>query len=143
MSQIASKNDAKQTELTPSKQMPKLADILDYKRTKFDLENADIALLNLLCAVGLPGAENLDIPCLLDKLDEWAEMIRLETEKNYYRFIESPEQFEDSQAYFCVLYMATVLEQKCGVHYNPKWKCITLDKPVPEEFGRNAKDQFI
>jgi hypothetical protein len=51
--------------------------------------------------------------------------------------------FNDSQAYFCVLYMITVLQRKCGVRYNPKWTSITPDKPAPRDFGRDARDLFI
>ncbi len=137
----ASKRRQRQTALVPKKQTPTLADLLD--RPRFNLERADIALLNLLCATGLPGAESLDIPRLLGKLDEWAELVRLDTDRNYYKFIDSPGRFSNSQAYFCVMQMITVLQEDCGVRYNPKWTCITIDKPIPPEFGRDAEDQFI
>ena len=117
---IASKRRQRQTALVPKKQTPTLADLLD--RPKLDLEKADIALLNLLCAVGLPGAENLDIPRLLGKLDEWAKLVRLETDRNYYKFLNSPGRFNNSQACFCVVCMISVLQDNCGVRYDPKWK---------------------
>lgn len=36
------------------------------------LDDYDIAILNLYAARGLPSTEDLDIPALLEKLDEWA-----------------------------------------------------------------------
>jgi len=36
------------------------------------LAKLDLAVVNLLCAKGLPGAESLDIPAVQAKLDEWA-----------------------------------------------------------------------
>ena len=113
--------------------MPTLAELIG--RPDADLDRNDIALLNLICAVGLPGAEDLDIPRLLDTLDEWAGLIRMETDRNYYKFIDAPGACKNSQAYFCVLYMITVLRRECGVHYNPKWTSITPDKPVPRSTG--------
>jgi len=107
------------------------------------LDKTDVALRNLLCAVDLPGAEGLDIPALLETLDEWAELVRLETDRNYYKFLDAPGTFNNSQAYFCVLYMITVLQRKCGVRYNAQWTSITPDSPVPRDFGRDAGDLFI
>ncbi|HUT89162.1 MAG TPA: hypothetical protein VMY37_06685 [Thermoguttaceae bacterium] len=118
-----------------------LAQLLDQPDSVLD--KTDVALLNLICAVDLPGAEDLDIPGLLGTLDEWADLIRLETDRNYYEFVDAPGMFNNSQAYFCVLYMITVLQRKCGVRYNPKWTSITPDRPVPRDFGRDAGDLFI
>ena len=40
-----------------------------------DLAQVDIAAMNLACAVGLPGSENLDHSALLAKLDTWARYV--------------------------------------------------------------------
>ncbi len=40
------------------------------------LAQCDIAELNLACAAGLPGTEELDFPGLLNKLDQWADEVR-------------------------------------------------------------------
>jgi hypothetical protein len=39
------------------------------------LEKVDIARMNLLCAEGLRGAENLNLQENLDRLDEWARHV--------------------------------------------------------------------
>ena len=75
----------------------------------------DVAEWNLILALGLPGAEDIHIAELLDKLDEWAEQVRRETERQYRDFIESPWDYENSQGYFCVLVLVPVLERDLGV----------------------------
>lgn len=103
----------------------------------------DIALVNLVCANGLPRASPLHVGNYLDWLDEAAERVRLETERNYYKFLDAPAVFGNSQARFCMVCLVTVLQQKCGVGYNPKWMGLTPDCPIPESFGRDADDLFI
>ena len=113
------------------------------RRPAFPPEQTDIALNNLHCAAGLPGAEKLDVPRLLRKLDQWAELVRVDTDRNYHKFLKTPWQFNNSTAYFCVVCMVAVLERRCGVRYNPKWTGITIDEPIPREFGSDARDLFI
>lgn len=50
-----------------------------------ELEKVDLAVVNLLCAKGLPGTENLDIPAVLARLDEWAAKVKAETQRHLYR----------------------------------------------------------
>jgi hypothetical protein len=107
------------------------------------LATLDIGAINLLCAAGLPKAENLNIADLVVKLDDWAEQIRRETERNYVMFLKEPAQFKSSQAYFCVACMINILGTQFGVCYNPKWRHITPDKPIPDDFGADANDGFI
>lgn len=45
------------------------------------LNKTDIGLMNLLCAAGLKGSENLDIDVCLVKLDFWADRVKKDTEK--------------------------------------------------------------
>ncbi len=54
--------------------------------TPEQLATADIARVNLLCATGLRGAEDLDIPACLTKIDRWTEEVRLFTECNFLKF---------------------------------------------------------
>lgn len=41
------------------------------------LDSLDIALVNLLCAEGLPGAELLDVRACLGTLAKWTDAVRL------------------------------------------------------------------
>jgi hypothetical protein len=108
-----------------------------------DLAKADVAAMNLVCAGGLPGAPALEIEHYLAWLDEAARTVKLETERNYYQFLENPREFDFSQARFCAVSLVTILQRRCGVQYNPKWKGITPDRPIPDQFGVDASDVFI
>lgn len=83
------------------------------------LDSADVAALNLRCANGLPHAKDLPELRYLDILDQWAKIVDDATQRNYYRFIDNPQNFENSQGVYCVLVMITVLQRDIGVCYNP------------------------
>jgi hypothetical protein len=108
-----------------------------------EISQLDIAVANLACADGLPGMEPSRFEQRLDWLDEAARLVKLETDRNYYKFLDDPSAFNHSQARFCMVALVTVLQQQCGVRYNPKWKELTPDQPVPESFGVDASDLFI
>lgn len=106
----------------------------------------DIAEANLLCAVGLPGAEGLDVNAKLARLDEIAADIArtIFLKSNYDRFLNDPGRFYNSRAYFCIVCMVSTLKTKYGVKYNPKWEYITPETPTGNDcFGHDARDQFI
>ncbi len=85
-----------------------------------EIQEIDIAVLNLLCAEGLPGSENIDIEYCLYTLDEWAEHV-LEMEKKYKpAFYRNLEKYENSYALFQGVYLdlALELDYKCGYNMN-------------------------
>lgn len=84
------------------------------------LAGCDIALVNLLCAKGLPGAENLDVTRTLRTLDSWAARVKAETDRHEYRSRQNPAEFQNSEAYFKMIMLVTVLQQDLGVKYNPE-----------------------
>ena len=106
-----------------------------------ELGREDIALLALLCAVGLPGAESLDIPGYLRKLDDWVEQVRVATRRMWYRFERDPAEFRSSPGYFRILVMVTVLQRDLGVKYNPDRMAEQEADDV--EFFRDPRDLFI
>jgi hypothetical protein len=83
------------------------------------LSRNDVAMINLRCAEGLPGAEALDLQGCLAQLDQWAAHVRSETERHRYRFKTNPREFEHSEGYFRMLMMAVVVAEDFGVRYNP------------------------
>jgi hypothetical protein len=104
---------------------------------------SDIALVNLLCAAGLPGAESLDRDECLATLDRWSERVRSETKRHLYRYRGSPREFESSEGYFRMLMMAVVLYEDCGVRYNPA-RISTSDAIDPNDhFFADARDLFL
>ncbi len=84
------------------------------------LEKVDIARIDLLLAEGLPSSTNLDVEQCLKTLDEWASEVKMETERNYHRFVEHPEKFQNSLGRYRMAVMAAVLCQDLRVHYDPQ-----------------------
>lgn len=110
-----------------------------------DSASYDIAEANLLCASGLPGAEGLDRNAQLLRLDEIAADVEriIFLKENFDQFLNNPGKFHNSQAYFCVVCMVSILKTKYGIGYNPKWKHVTPETGIDDDFGLDAKDQFI
>jgi hypothetical protein len=108
-----------------------------------ELHGTDIAEMNLLCATGLPGAENLNMSECLATLDAWAQRVKYGTEKNLYRFRDHPKEYENSEGYFRMLMMAVVLCEDLGVRYNPE-KISSPDAVNPTAgFFRDSQDVFL
>jgi len=107
------------------------------------IEELDIGLTNLLCAEGLRGSENLDLDKSLDRLDEMATRVRLETDRNMHRFRSNPAEYENSEPYYRMAMLVTVLQQDFGIIYNP-------DRVTPvgafesnDKFFADSRDVFI
>jgi hypothetical protein len=63
----------------------------------------------------LPGAEHLDVEKCLATLDGWAESVRHETERHLYKYRNNPAEFTNSQSYFRMLMLITVLQQASAI----------------------------
>lgn len=83
------------------------------------LEHVDLAVLNLLCATGLRGAEHLNVQQDLDTLDTWARHVAAETLRNFPRFARNPDEYGGSLASYRMMMLATVLQQDFRAHYSP------------------------
>ncbi len=107
------------------------------KMSPSELGDVDFALMNLLCAKDLPGSENMDVPAILKKLDEWAAKVAFETERHLYR-VRDPqyaEHYQHSEARLRAEFIVQVLQEDCGVHYN-------LERVQDPDY-RNSKDIFL
>jgi len=90
------------------------------------LQRLDIAEMNLLCAAGLPGAEDLHaqtIQTCLARLDRWADRVRFETERHLYRltdprYEDHAEHYGHSEARFRAERLIDVLQKDIGLHYH-------------------------
>ena len=100
------------------------------------LASWDIAEVNLICAQGLPGSEDLDITACLEKIDEWAEKVRNTTSRNYNRFIREPNLFDGSLGKFYMAILCTTLQRDCGVGYNP-------ERAADPGDAHDSRDRFI
>jgi hypothetical protein len=83
--------------------------------------NRDIAEANLICAVGLPGAGQLDIPSCLATLDRWAEAIRRYTADCRQSRTSGPGD-RGEEGFFHFLQMVTLLKHPRGlnIRYQPR-----------------------
>jgi hypothetical protein len=109
-----------------------------------DLDKVDIGLMNLLCAEGLPGSENLDVQDCLKKLDGMADYVKLETQRHEYRFREHPEEFKNSRLFFEMDMLGTILVQDLHIQYNPAIALPMLDGKIPTQaVNANSKDIYI
>jgi hypothetical protein len=84
-----------------------------------EIPRFSLGFLNLACATLLPDTLDLDITACLKQLDLWARHVKSETERNLHRFQRNPGDFQHSEGRFRAMMMVTVLQQDCGVHYNP------------------------
>lgn len=80
----------------------------------------DIAAVNLACAEGLPGSENIDRKALLAKLDRWAAYVKWQTDRHLYRLNDPKwaEAYAHSEARLRMEMIVGVLQQELGVRYN-------------------------
>lgn len=83
-----------------------------------EIDQLDIALINLLCAEGLPGSEDIDIEGTLATLDAWTVYAKRETDRHIYKFYQDPAAFDHSEGRWRMAMLISTLQQDCGVHYN-------------------------
>jgi hypothetical protein len=111
--------------------LERLRNPTDAECTGFDLAAVDLA-----CAVGLPGSEQLDIPACLAWVDHAAAWARYQTAMTFDQFRWNPEVYENSEGTFRVVAMMNVLWRGLGVHYNQG----RIDDP---EAFTDSRDDFI
>jgi len=108
-----------------------------------ELEHCDIARMNLLCAEALPGAENLNVAECLATLDQWAQHIKAETDRNHRHFKEDPATYSNSEAFYKMLMMSVVLYEDYGVRYNPKLITSPEATAADDHFFADSRDILI
>lgn len=118
-----------------------LAEVLALPEKK--LAEIDVALMNLLCAQDLPNSGTLNIDHCLTQLDAYTRRVAEETRRNYHRFRECPQEYENSEAFYRMGMLITVLQQDCGVRYNPA-RIESPSAPAANEiFFADAQDIFL
>jgi hypothetical protein len=123
-----------------------MRDLAEFIRFPLEaIDSYDVAALNLRCAQGLLGAEDLEEGRLLDWVDQAARLVHFETCRHWYRFTDSPSTYNNSAGYFCCYFLLQTLQERLGVRYNPARirdsrfqdpKCIDPD-------FRDSRDLFI
>ncbi|QNN24725.1 hypothetical protein HED60_21425 [Planctomycetales bacterium ZRK34] len=93
-------------------------DLLDLQPD--DIGRCDPARLNLLCATGLPGAEDLDVDACLERLDAWSAWIAQQTAAERSYFDGHATEYNHSEPYWRIIVLTTVLQLHFGVQYEPR-----------------------
>ena len=108
------------------------------------LAKLDIALVNLLCAEGLPGSESLNIEKCLITLDEWANMAKKDFNLRAYQFPLKKEKYDNLLAKFKVVNLGLMLKNdlKCGYNMDLV-KSGAMADIKSSRFFKNSKDIFI
>jgi len=85
------------------------------------LQEFDVAEMNLLCADGLPGAEGIDCSNCLFILERWTEAVNRFTHDNRASYYNDPGYYHHHQGYFCFLQMVTLIKHPRGLNvaYQP------------------------
>jgi hypothetical protein len=83
-----------------------------------DIGQVDIGRANLLCAEGLPGAEELDVEEHVGRLDAWAERCRRMTQRHLPGFPSIAHHFDHSEPKWRLCAMSKVLREDCDVGYH-------------------------
>jgi hypothetical protein len=109
-----------------------------------NLGSVDVGRMNLLCAEGLPGAENLRVEDYVATLDQWAESLRQQIDRNFHHYQENPTYFYNSTNFFKMVMMASILSSQFQIHYNPKLiESPTETKLTDDEFFADSRDALI
>lgn len=108
-----------------------------------ELEHCDIALMNLLCAESLPGAENLHVDESLATLDKWAQHTKSEIDRNFHHYSEDPAYFYNSTNFYKMAMMAVVLYEDYNIRYNPKWMGAPGTEQSGDHFYADSRDILI
>lgn len=95
----------------------------------------DLGIASLAAAEGLPGSVSVDRRVHAQQIDEMARRVASETRTYLHRFCRDPAEFRNSEAYFRMLMLVTVLQQDFGVRYNP-------ERMLAPDF-RDAADLFL
>jgi len=106
------------------------------------MSNYDMARANLMCAIGLPGSEDMDIAKCLRTLDSWTRQVEKETRRNEYRFRQKPEAYGNSEAEYRMGMLVTVLKQDFGVCYNPEL-ALTSANFSDKSFEMDSRNLFL
>lgn len=109
-----------------------------------DLAKVDTALMNLLSAEGLPGAESLDLKQCLIVLDQWAEVVRQAERKYLPQFHRNPARYDSSLAKFKAVNLGLTLKQDLGYDYNKELVTSGVMADIRStRFFRDSSDLFL
>ena len=106
-------NDSIITEIS---HIPSLSELLSFNSE--EIEQVDIALMNLICTQGLIGSEDLDIDQCLGILDEWADLVHKDTNARLPAYYQNPQKYHNSVNKFKCANLILTLKNTLKMDYN-------------------------
>jgi len=134
---------------SPSFQQPKtLAALLQVPSDQ--IQNVEMARMNLLCAEGLVGSDQLDVEKDLAIIDQWATQADQDLQRFTPLYHTHPEKFPDvhSESEWKMYVLFGFLRERQGIGYNPELKALFAKgygyiEDHPDEFRQDALDTFL
>lgn len=109
-----------------------------------EIENFDIGRMNLLCAKGLPGSEDLDIEDCIQKLDQWAEHIKYREQQSLPAYFKYREKYKNSIALFKGAYLGFAIQDDFKCNYNMElYESGIMEDRTSTRFFHDSSDIFI
>lgn len=122
----------------PRQPLPTLNQLLAMSHE--ELAAQDLAAVNLACAEGLYGAENLDKELCIRRLDDWAASAGRLLKEREFVFHAAPGKFGNSINRWKCASVVSFLNQKVGLSYNPAWKNWRSMEAFDTRFYRDSRD---
>jgi len=107
------------------------------------LSQVPLGRMDLLCASSLEAANEPNLEQCMTSIGIWAEHVRSETERHWYRFERDPAQFENSKGFFRMLMLAVVLTEDYGVHYDPRRTGGPANSRMDDGFFSEPRSVFL
>ena len=111
--------------------------------TPEEVASYDMVELNLLCGSGLNGNEKDDLDQSLKTFDSLVEMVRQETKRNWRRWEQNPAEYENSEVYYRMGMLITVVRQDFKAKYNPKLITDPSKRIGNDIFYKDASNVFL
>lgn len=134
---------------SPPFQQPKtLAALLQVPSDQ--IHNVEIARMNLLCAEGLVGSDQLDVEKDLAIIDQWSTQADQDLQRFTPLYHIHPEKFPDvhSESEWKMYVLFGFLRERQRIGYNPELKTLFAKgygyiEDHPDEFRQDARDTFL
>ena len=82
-----------------------------------DLRRVDIGRANLLCSLGLPGTEQINVDSSLEILNQWAEGVSVMSAESFHLMDDNHDLFQGSEPVYRMFCLTQFLKNFCRIHY--------------------------
>ena len=108
-----------------------------------ELAKQDIAVINLACAEGLYGAENLDVKACLRQLDEWAVSAASLLKEREFMFYKTADKLDNSINRWRCAALGQYLSQVVELSYHPGLRDLMSGRAYDTHHFHDSRDFLI